>query len=90
MHPQIVLPPKLSRALSNIDTQASRTDRNRPTCGLVDTVWLTVVLEADGGRIYARQRYSVAWPGNPPAGTMQASPGTFPISGSKERMTNAD
>ncbi len=45
MHLQIVLPPKLSRALSNIDTQASRTDRNRPTRGWVDTVWQTVVLK---------------------------------------------
>ena len=56
MHPQIVLPPRLSRTLPNIDTQASRTDWNRPTRGLVDTAWLTLVLEADGGRFYARQR----------------------------------
>ena len=56
-HAAVVYDPiKLSRTFPNIDTRGSRTDRGRGAArGLVDTVWINVVLKADDGNFYARQ-----------------------------------
>ena len=49
-------PIKLSQTYPNIDVKASRTDRrNSGEPGLVDTVWVNVMLEGDDGNFYARQ-----------------------------------
>jgi hypothetical protein len=50
-------PVKLSQTFPNIDTECSRTDcfRNLEDSGLVDTVWVNVLLEAENGKFYGGQ-----------------------------------
>ena len=48
-------PVKLNLTFPNIDVRHSRVYEDQTNLGLVDTVWINAMLEADDGQFYARQ-----------------------------------